>query len=294
MKTKVGAVPTILPYYFSVFPVNHFPATIITIIDQLESQATCTSISESGFAGYKRLLHRKEWVLAAAWDSTLSDATIDTIEDGLALPTTGHCNSNYASGITFDNLIIPANKETLSSTNSHDVRKVITGSNSTKNCVSRYGIQDMPGNVYEWNSDQINNGVGVIAASNTADNTNGDFNNGGALVLNFDDSHAPDSSGDYAGTFGGIRTTLRIQFPLAVPIASDAFSEDGIVDWTSTTSKFHSDAFRVDPTGLRGLLSGNNLYNGGISGRYAFRMLYSPTDATDKIGFRCSIVSPTF
>ena len=52
----------------------------IAMISPVSANLICNAQSEVGFSGSKRLLHRREWLVAAAWDSTLSDATITTIE----------------------------------------------------------------------------------------------------------------------------------------------------------------------------------------------------------------------
>ncbi|OFZ35827.1 MAG: hypothetical protein A2504_16540 [Bdellovibrionales bacterium RIFOXYD12_FULL_39_22] len=80
----------------------------LVVIDQEDSNSTCASMSESGFAGNKRLLSRKEWVVAAAWDEQLSDAEISSIEDGIAAT---DCNTDSGSmGLHMITMLCPLSK----------------------------------------------------------------------------------------------------------------------------------------------------------------------------------------
>ncbi len=246
----------------------------ISTIGQVESQSTCAAMSEAGFAGTKRLLHRKEWVIAAAWDSSLSDAIMNTMEDGTGLPTTGYCNSRPTNGLTFDNLTIPADKETLPGTSTSGIKSVIGGSNATRNCVSRYGIQDMVGNVEEWNSDQINLGVGVVS---TADAENSDFD--GLLFNNINLS-----------TSIFFTTTNKILLPFGLSAVS--LFADGVVDWSATPLKFHGDDYRLYTSTRRGVSSGNYWFNGPYAGRFAVRLEYLVTRTTTDLGLRCVLALP--
>ncbi|OFZ45294.1 MAG: hypothetical protein A2451_14880 [Bdellovibrionales bacterium RIFOXYC2_FULL_39_8] len=260
----------------------------IAMISPVSANLICNAQSEVGFSGSKRLLHRREWLVAAAWDSTLSDATITTIESGTAsLPVNGHCNSNYATGVSFDNRLTPTNLETLPSTSSSGVKILITGGVLTRNCLSRYGAQDMVGNIAEWNSDQINNGVGVTASSNNVDNTNADFNNGGALVLQFDNDQAPVLDNSFDSTFSGIRTLKRMQLPIGTPVGSDTFAEDGIVDWTAATAKYHGDKFWVNTSALRDVVSGGYYIYGTTAGRFTMQIEAAYYNVAPYIGIRC-------
>jgi hypothetical protein len=146
------------------------------VIDQPKSHDVCLGQTISGFAGTKRLLKHRERILASAWDSTIADATITTMENGVNLDTTHHCNSNYASpqgntttdisgtnaSIAYDNLALPAAKDTLPGCRFGDcastgasIRSVRTGSSATSSCASKYGAQDFVGNVWAWDSDQL-------------------------------------------------------------------------------------------------------------------------------------------
>ncbi|HLE12655.1 MAG: hypothetical protein A2504_10095 [Bdellovibrionales bacterium RIFOXYD12_FULL_39_22] len=125
----------------------------------------------------KRILRRKEFISAAAWRAQDwgeratglaasytaprymygSGVAIRSVEDGSGTDT--YCNANLKGG-NFANNDYSDDRYpgTLTSVNTNASRALRTGSNGTwgsRNCQSRYGIQDMTGNIEELNSDQI-------------------------------------------------------------------------------------------------------------------------------------------
>ena len=111
-------------------------------LSQLAANTLCQTMEESinGSLYQKRLLRRTEQVVASSWPSTLLDADREKIENGTV---SGAC----------------ANTQT-------EIQ--VAGSKAL--CVSRYGIYDMIGNLWEWASDRTSNGIGV-ATSLDPDNT---------------------------------------------------------------------------------------------------------------------------
>ena len=280
----------------------------LVVIGQLQSHYACNGHIVSGFSGTKRLLYRKEWVEAASWNTSLADATIDTMENGINLDSTHNCNSNYASpqgntttditgtnpSIAFDNTVYPAatNRDTLPGCRFGDcastvssIRSVRTGSNATSSCVSRYGAQDMPGNIWEWTSDQIscNNTtcVGITAAANTVDD-NPDFGGSGLNAVNFDATQGPTTTNTFT-SFG------KIQLPIGIPIPSaSAYGGDGVFAQTST--QFHGDYFYINVAlSSRGAIAGGGWYNAAKSGRFALYLSYAPADSSTAFGSRCAL-----
>jgi len=118
-------------------------------INQTHSYASCTA-QDGGSFGVKKLLTHRQQVIAAAWSPTLSDSDIDKMENGHDLNITGRCNAYGGSGLTYDDNITPADLETLPGTLTSAIASVRTGSLATMLCTSRYGIQDLVGNVWEW------------------------------------------------------------------------------------------------------------------------------------------------
>lgn len=122
-------------------------------IEQAKASNVCNAheVSVSGVTEYsdnsantfpmnKRLLTQTEWRAAAEWDDKGEDRE-DLVRDLELGDVTGACNTRYSSR--------DMNDQSLYS------QIVITGSNVTENCLSRYGIQDMIGNAWEWVSDQV-------------------------------------------------------------------------------------------------------------------------------------------
>lgn len=93
-----------------------------------------------------------------------ADSAIQTIEDGQSLNQNAYCNANYANGLesNFVDADYPPSSllYTLAGNSSSSIRSLVTGSvawgnyfKGTTMCVSRYGLQDIYGNVGEWVSD---------------------------------------------------------------------------------------------------------------------------------------------
>jgi hypothetical protein len=279
-------------------------------IDQLESQEVCQGQTVAGTPSpsTKRLLTRKEQLMVAAWDGSLADATIDTMEIGLNLHSSNNCNSSYASpqgnnntdisGIVgqnrlgFTNTVTPnmsVNPDTLpgclhvdcvgDTTLTELIRSVRTGSSATSACVSRYGAQDLVGNVWEWTSDQIScNGTTCSGTSGgSADSGNIDF--GG---LTFDGSTEAPVADTTFTAYG------KIRFPLGIPVLS-SFAGDGTTSLTA--AQLHGDRFYISNAGAgaRGALAGGSWGNGSGSGRFALNLVYGPTYTYRYIGFRCAL-----
>lgn len=134
------------------------------------TQAQATSYCGQAGRG-KRLMTRMEQIAATGWRSDIETNTITNYESGLLLSTNLSCNTMSGTGLTYSNGAVPTtgNEDTLPATLTSTLRTVQTASNSTAGCVSRYGVQDLIGNVREWSSDQFNNcTVGVDTTATTA------------------------------------------------------------------------------------------------------------------------------
>lgn len=229
----------------------------------------CQSFSEPGFSENKRLLKRKESIAASSWEADLSDSDINSLEnDGTSLVVTGKCNTNSGSGLSFDNNAVPGDLETLPwllSTNNEALR---TGSNATQNCTSRFGAQDLVGNIWEWNSDQILDGVGVTSS---LDLSNSDWTSWDASTLSTERFVNLPSPGGY--------------FIPALGLPTDS-STDGVVLNTSW-SGIHNDYFYINTSGLRAAFSGSRWDGGSAAGRFVLNIggIY----ASNGVGSRCAL-----
>jgi hypothetical protein len=114
------------------------------------------------------LPNRREQVAYSMWkndETGTNEVTITTYEAGAGLDLVGEtaqsgvCNSSNASGIDdFDNdPNVPASSNffTLPNTANSGVKSIVTGSEQTRFCQSRFGVQDAVGNVSEWVSDRV-------------------------------------------------------------------------------------------------------------------------------------------
>jgi hypothetical protein len=136
--------------------------------------------------GAKRLPRRREQIAASVWPrlsgepGAMSSGQISVLENGsdsdsLTNSAKRHCLSNsvYADPLT----AWPASggeKVWVGSTGTF----VVTGSNATSNCVSRFGIQDMPGNGWHWLSDRLWCGIpsdSCVGVSSSLDSGNSDI-----------------------------------------------------------------------------------------------------------------------
>ena len=104
----------------------------------IEAGQACKGVSEliNGVSFTKSLIRRSEFVASAAWNEALQPADIQNFEDG--------GGENCAVGVE---------------------NAVETGSRD--NCVSKFGIHDMSGNLWEWNSDIIDSKFGARSSIDT-------------------------------------------------------------------------------------------------------------------------------
>ena len=103
------------------------------------------------------------------WGDEHSHEEIEILENGLSLNSTSRCNTQNANGLEEEftsSSNPPVNTpETVTATDlssflwkdgeSKLIRSVMTGSNVTKKCASRFGVQDHVGNLSEWSFDHF-------------------------------------------------------------------------------------------------------------------------------------------
>jgi hypothetical protein len=113
----------------------------------------------------KRPLRRSEFIAASAWSDTLSNTIIGTRESGAL--SDGGCvqqNSGNSSSTNFSIGTLQTNNQAYfgsrppllsGSSSDPDNAGAPTNLNNSRLCMSRYGVQDLIGNVSEFNSENI-------------------------------------------------------------------------------------------------------------------------------------------
>lgn len=120
--------------------------------NQLVASGACTSQESFTFQSQsiqKNLISRSEFVAASAWQPHLTLGDISNIEKGLGA---NDCMvEQSAAGMT----------------------------GSKSRCESQFGVFDLIGNLWEWNSDQVNNSVGWSSSVDTSNDELFGLNMGG-------------------------------------------------------------------------------------------------------------------
>lgn len=140
----------------------------LVFIKQLQANNYCTSnlINPSYELINKKLITRQVHMAAASWSWTVPTLTTSeekTLEAGASLSlTNSECNSSTGGALDFVDGLFSVNEDSWTGTSSTSTpRFVMSGSDVTESCQSRYGIQDLTGNVEEWNTDRFHNYIDV-------------------------------------------------------------------------------------------------------------------------------------
>lgn len=225
----------------------------------------------------KRLMTRLEQVAVSAWRSDYEAEKITNLESGLLLATSLSCNTMSGTGLTYSNGAVPTtgNEDTLPGTSNSNLRLVQTGSTATSACSSRYGAQDLVGNVREWTSDTFGNcRVGADTTTSTAAITykgitytaKAPGSRGGTILVVF-------ASG---GTPGNESVVV---YENGVPASAVTWIQISIVDGVTTAAQLatllqsSADAMKLvdikvnDPTFVQqGAWNNSGLFTGGANG----------------------------
>ncbi len=119
------------------------------------------------------LPNKKDFMAYASQRIDLDDYAVSIMEQGNSLNIKSACNSSSANGleIAYRDIGIPSTSfiYSLPGTDSSGIRSMYTGSipwsanKGTEDCVSRFGIQDLYGNVAEWVNDGMTCGDGSVS-----------------------------------------------------------------------------------------------------------------------------------
>ncbi len=294
----------------------------ITKVSQQQAQTYCSSVNTQVVINdangvyqtiTRSLLGRKEFMVAAQWDSTYNNSQIHILEGGSDLDNGPKCNTNnldLVTKLTFDDINLPQTEiDTLpatltAATAGSFISPLRTGGDSTTICKSKYGISDIIGNIREWGTDRMTcaSNEECSGANNVAGTNTFQFNNA-TKTYNFDaqSAAAVDMTGP-SGDGGALTNWLftdtttfnstYFYYPMGLPAVTTAIGDTKKIGVDVENIVFQKDRITVTATAGEtiGITLGGD-YN-DINGAGAFNFEFStvnPTETkTNEIGFRCS------
>lgn len=301
-------------------------------INQAKATALCaartTTTATTGLSASPAaaLPSKIEYIAYSAAPYGMSDTNITDMEEGFSLNVQSRCNSSSANGVdtAFTDSTVPSTSFTYSipGTGSSGIRSIFTGSvpwgsnYSTETCSSRYGVQDVYGNVAEWVTDEMTcDGTGGTYVCNGTAGALSALSFGGFaykldnVIGPYYDLNADNVVGAGDSFLGGwdLRDELyganKFSFPIGMPIsinipsAYDAYPYILDIGPTSgiTTSQLHEDRIDIyggdialDPSDKGSFVQGGSFLTGTSSGRYFSELIPDATVGAG-IGFRCYI-----
>lgn len=140
---------------------------LITGVSATQNAAFCATrqIAAGGGTVSMRMPRKSEFIAYAAWSDLDAAPTIE-FNGGVD----GSCNTDHGHGLTYDWAYPGPNSDLLAGDST--AKYFSSGSIGSRQCVSRYGVQDAVGNAYEWTSDELQSGVGKVSS---LDPDNSDF-----------------------------------------------------------------------------------------------------------------------
>jgi hypothetical protein len=310
--------------------VNVTQAQAAAVCANRSNTTATTGLTGAINGGVHSLPSKKDYIAFAASPTGYSDPALTDIEQGYSLNVTSRCNGTNANGLEFafndSNIPSTAFIYSLPGTASSSIRSIYTGSvpwvnsASTETCSSRYGIQDVYGNVAEWMTDAMTcSGVlnnFTCTASGATDLFTYDF--GGGVKYGFDYLTGPydDANGDTLLNAGDafltnwdfrdeLKGAGKFSFPLGMPINVDLATANAnqlaaspslpyLLDIgpTSgiTTNQLHEDGIIVNGVAnLNGRFAqGGSYLSGNRAGRYSSELISNALFRSD-VGLRCII-----
>lgn len=254
-------------------------------IQQYQAHAYCGKTTIGTVPTAKTLTSRLVHVTGAAWTTQTGASTLET---GASLSlSVSQCNSSNGGSLTFQDALLSALEDTWTATESSATTRsfVMAGSDVTASCQSRYGIQDLVGNVEEWNLDRVfkNGNVDFLPLTG---HTNHRLNSANYYPYTYIDSGSANveltANADFEASYNwsSDKEDLdRIFLPLGIPTKdangtllnalvfnSDKFYIDqAVLDATGTANT------NIDNTELVGFASGGSFQDESGAGRYTLR-----------------------
>ena len=144
----------------------------------------------------------------------------------------------------------------------------------TSNCVSRYGIQNLVGNMFEWNSDQcIWTGTTCNVPTSPLDVENSDIDGWISNTI---------ANQQFSAAASSFLPSLGLPW---------STSGDGTVS-SNSYSDIHFDYININATGTRGFISGGDWFHVNQTGNYNLRVSSTPDYGDFNFGTRCAIELP--
>ncbi len=288
-------------------------------IQQFKANNYClnSSVEALGSVDKKTITSRLVHVAAADW-STKTDQ--NNLEEGAALSlSTSTCNSSEGGNLSFDDgLSTPLIDTWTGLSTTSTPRFVMAGSTVTNNCSSRYGIQDLVGNVEEWNLDRFHD-TGTLNLRPigrnmglTQDDSLDSFKLSGSFFLDFDynpysfkTNPVPTADLESIGDMDRTGANVSFEFELGSGNLTDFFyplglptsARDSSIPFSTLNigNKLNNDYFyqptliglndTVDAEELLGVTSGGNFEDSTGAGRYTMRLRSACHD--DDISGQC-------
>ncbi|MGK5088723.1 hypothetical protein WDW86_14290 [Bdellovibrionota bacterium FG-2] len=269
-------------------------------VDQHKAALQCEAQNDS-FYGPKRLMRRREYVIAAAWphldgeQGQMSDEQINILEDGKNHGATHACNSNKHEGVLVSAAFNSSHEVARGAEEGPD--SFVIGSLATSKCVSRFGAQDMVGNTYSWVSDQLGD---CSAAKHSCRGVLSSLDSGNSdwVGFMFDGLQGPGGESTELWSIEDKKYgAMNFSYPLGVPLVGTDGGE--ALPISGNEARFHGDLFALytDQASVwgdrelygstRGGMVGGASFWGTSAGRFGFHLGFSPVSTYVSVGFRC-------
>ncbi|MGK5084836.1 hypothetical protein WDW37_16230 [Bdellovibrionota bacterium FG-1] len=280
----------------------------LVYFDQNRGADICAAVTDPDY-GAKRLLRRREQIVASAWPSitgephAVNDSEINYLEGGMNHPITHACNSNIHYGVSAVGKTFNDSGYELARSAASGPESFVIGSTSTANCISRFGAQDMAGNVLQWISDQLGT---CAAATHSCAGATSLLDSGNTDLSGFMFDGLGGGTGNH-GPGGGAAAVTAWQLslgtfsstyfsvPLGLPlVGNDSGNAVTTSNFGSVGAKFHSNYISLNTdvaTGVpaRGAYVGGHWSYGSYNGRFTLMVGNIPTTADSGIGIRCGL-----
>ena len=295
------------------------------ILPQLSSTSSGTPLALPGTN--VMLPNKKDYMGYAAQRIDKANHEISTMEEGNSLDIQSGCNSSLASGLetAYTDSAIPSTSFSYSipGTYASGIRSLYTGSipwarsEGTEACVSRFGIQDLYGNVAEWVDDGMTCDASPLKICSAKINLTNSFkaNDYGVFSYKFDNVIGPyhylglNMMGDPVVNYltqwifsDQLYEANYFNYPLGMPLTGKTMEEPLLstyYDWILpigpakgiTDDQLHDDGIIVNGSvnASKTFAVGGSYLSRKRSGRFSSELIEDNTSNRPDVGFRCIV-----